>query len=155
MTPSREQTQREQIAKTLPICHYIAAGLFVVALVLWLIDPSPSKYLLVSVLLGLLWFGAVVWMWRMWHFIATLAAMVVFALYLVSERLFHPLSQVHQVQGVLFAFSIVFILLYLLRDLVVRYGRLRSGTEPGVSPKGGPAERLGNSGVGGGPPSVS
>jgi hypothetical protein len=43
-----------------------------------------------------------------------------------------------------------------------RWGRKRrseltgaSSAEPGASPKGGPAERLGNSGAGGGPPSVS
>jgi hypothetical protein len=29
------------------------------------------------------------------------------------------------------------------------------GAEPGAPPNGGPAERFGNSGVGGGPPSVS
>ena len=32
---------------------------------------------------------------------------------------------------------------------------LKRVAEPGASPNGGPAERLGNSGVGGGPPSVS
>jgi hypothetical protein len=33
--------------------------------------------------------------------------------------------------------------------------RVKHRAEPGASPNGGPAETLGNSGVGGGPPSVS
>ena len=38
-------------------------------------------------------------------------------------------------------------------EAVAELGRMRA--EPGASPNGGPAERLGNSGAGGGPPSVS
>jgi hypothetical protein len=155
MTPPGQQTQRKQIVRTLPICHRIAAGLFLVSLLLWLVDPGPAMYLLASALLGVLWFGAVVWMWRMWCFVANLAAMFAFALYLVPERLFHPLSQVQEVQGGLLAFSIVSILLYVFRDAVVRYGRLHSDTEPGAAPNGGPATASGNSGAMGGPPSVS
>jgi len=47
----------------------------------------------------------------------------------------------------------------LARDLdeaLEAYGIILSGqAEPGASPNGGPAERFGTSGVGGGPPSVS
>lgn len=39
--------------------------------------------------------------------------------------------------------------------LVFRFWLQRSNAEPGAAPNGGPAEPLGNSGVGGGPPSVS
>ncbi len=40
-----------------------------------------------------------------------------------------------------------------LDSLIKRWRR--GNTEPGAPPNGGPAERFGNSGVGGGPPSVS
>jgi hypothetical protein len=43
-----------------------------------------------------------------------------------------------------------------LNEALEVYGSILSDeAEPGASPNGGPAERFGNSGVGGGPPSVS
>jgi|ERR1041385_3014195 hypothetical protein len=51
--------------------------------------------------------------------------------------------------------SVISALLWpLLVGFIVRRTRGR-GTEPDASPNGGPAERFGNLGVGGGPPSVS
>jgi len=44
--------------------------------------------------------------------------------------------------------------LFWKRAVVDYFSRAR-GAEPGAPPNGGPAERLGDSGVGGGPPSVS
>ena len=58
---------RAEIAKVLPKCHYVAVALFLAGLLLWLIEPCPVNYLLTFSLLGICWFGAVIWMWRMWH----------------------------------------------------------------------------------------
>jgi hypothetical protein len=153
MRPSSEQAQRKQIARTLPHCHYIALGLFLVDLLLWGIEPSPAWYLLAFALVGVIWFGALVWMWRMWSFVAAIAAMVAFALYVVPERLFHASSQVQQGQGVLLAFSVASILLYLFRRAVVRYARLDRDTGPAGNR--GPSIRPDSSQTGGGPPSVN
>lgn len=59
----------------------------------------------------------------------------------------------------LWAIEVIFSLLsallwpFLLSPIVRRLRR--KGAEPGAPPNGGPATRLGNSGAGGGPPSVS
>jgi hypothetical protein len=44
---------------------------------------------------------------------------------------------------------------FLFKKTVLDYFGQRRSAELGAAPNGGPAERLGNSGVGGGPPSVS
>jgi hypothetical protein len=41
------------------------------------------------------------------------------------------------------------------KAMFVEDANLSGSSEPGASPNGGPAARLGNSGVGGGPPPVS
>ena len=41
------------------------------------------------------------------------------------------------------------------RTLRIEVARLKAIAEPGAAPNGGPAQQLGNSGIGGGPPSVS
>jgi len=149
-----EMSERAKIARTLPKCHYIALALFALALALWLIHPSPVLYLLSFSVLGVLWFGAVIWMWRMWRFLATIAAMLAFALYQLPERLFDLPTQVQELQGILLAFSIVAFLLFLFRDAVIRYARLHQNTELGAAPNGGPAASVDDSSASGGPPSV-
>jgi hypothetical protein len=143
------------MAKALQKSQYAALALFLAAFLLWLRDPSPVLYLLSFSVLGFVWFVAVIWMWRMWHIVATIVAMFAFALYQLPQRLFDLPTQAQELQGVLMALSIVAVLLYLFRDAVIRYARLHKNTETCASPNGGPTASVDNSNAPGGPPSVS
>lgn len=72
--------------------------------------------------------GVICWLAHI-HSILILAVALPFIL--VAERVFRRLLQAYELWGP------------------------KRTTEPGASPNGGPAERLGDSGVSGGPPSVS
>ena len=111
------------MARALQKAHYVAFVVFLVAAVLWLIDPSPALYLLSFSALGVLWFVAVIWMWRKANILAYSVAMLAFALYQLPARLFDLPNQVQDLQGVLLALSILGILLYLFRNAVIRYAR--------------------------------
>lgn len=99
--------------------------MLVFAMTLWCVTPATPTYLLMFAAVGVLWSVTVVWMWRMWSVIGTVAAMFIFAVgYLLPPTLFSVSSQVGELQGLFLAFSIAAFLLWIFRTRVIRYARL-------------------------------
>ena len=120
-----DREQKEKMARVLPRLHWVAVLLLVCAMGSWLIAPAVPAYLLTFAAVGVLWAVTVVWMWRMWSVVGTLAAMLVIAFgYLLPPRLFSVSSQIGELQGVFPALSVATFLLWMFRRQVVRYARL-------------------------------
>lgn len=121
-----DREQKQQMARVLPRLHWCAVLLLVCAIGFWFIAPAVPAYLLTFAVVGVLWAMTVVWMWRMWSVVGTLAAMLIFAFgYLLPPRLFSVSSQIGELQGLFLAFSVAAFLLWVFRRQVVRYARLK------------------------------
>ena len=66
-----------------------------------------------------------------------------------------PAALIYGQPSYLFTSTLIFLLPFGAAVATFFLWIVRRGAEPGASPNGGPAEPLGDSGVGGGPPSVS